>query len=94
MALTDRSNRKISNEHPKYTMFDKYKSDKKSLIGSSGVADTLKSSNTDTTNPAVNLQTAKELSMNPTLTEQELVNLKKSVKEKNKIESTGQFKKV
>jgi hypothetical protein len=89
--LTDK---KYTNEHPKYTMFDKYKSDKKSLIGSSGVADTLKSSNTDTTNPAVNLQTAKELSMNPTLTEQELVNLKKSVKEKNKIESTGQFKKV
>jgi len=88
--LTDK---KYTNEHPKYTMFDKYKSDKKSLIGSSGVADTLKSSNTDTTNPAVNLQTAKELSMNPTLTEQELVNLKKSVKEKNKIESTGQFKK-
>ena len=86
--------KKYTNEHPKYTMFDKYKSDKKSLIGSSGVADTLKSSNTDTTNPAVNLQTAKELSMNPTLTEQELVNLKKSVKEKNKIESTGQFKKV
>jgi hypothetical protein len=89
--LTDK---KYTNEHPKYTMFDKYKSDKKSLIGSSSVADTLKSSNTDTTNPAVNLQTAKELSMNPTLTEQELVNLKKSVKEKNKIESTGQFKKV
>ena len=88
--LTDK---KYTNEHPKYTMFDKYKSDKKSLIGSSGVADTLKSSNTDTTNPAVNLQTAKELSMNPTLTEQELVNLKKSVKEKNKIEPTGQFKK-
>ena len=88
--LTDK---KYTNEHPKYTMFDKYKSDKKSLIGSSGVADTLKSSNTDTTNPAVNLQTAKELSMNPTLTEAELTNLKKAVKDKKKLEPTGQFKK-
>ena len=93
MALTDK---KYTNEHPKYTMFDKYKADKESLTKNykadiSGMdinASKMKGYS------AVNLETAKELSMNPTLTEQELVNLKKSVKEKNKIESTGQFKKV
>jgi len=42
---------------------------------------------------AVNLETAKELSMNPTLTEAELTNLKKAVKDKKKLEPTGQFKK-
>ena len=41
----------------------------------------------------VKLETAKELSMNPTLTEAELTNLKKAVKDKKKLEPTGQFKK-
>ena len=30
MALTDK---KYSNEHPKFNMFDKYKADKDSLVG-------------------------------------------------------------
>jgi len=81
MVLTDK---KYTNEHPKYTMFDKYKAD---ISGMDINASKMKGYS------AVNLETAKELSMNPTLTEAELTNLKKAVKDKKKLEPTGQFKK-
>jgi len=42
---------------------------------------------------SVNLETAKILSNNPTLTKAELTTLKKAAKDKKKLEPTGQFKK-
>ena len=91
MALTDK---KYANEHPKFNMFDRYKADKDSLVGAR--AD-ISGKDVDASKmrgySAVNLETAKELSMNPTLTEAELTNLKKAVKDKKKLEPTGQFKK-
>ena len=89
--LTDK---KYTNEHPKYTMFDKYKADKDSLVGAR-VDISGKDINASKMKgySAVDLETAKELSMNPTLTEAELINLKKAVKDKKKLEPTGQFKK-
>ena len=91
MALIDK---KYTNEHPKFTMFDKYKSNKDSLVGAR-VDISGKDINASKMKgySAVNLETAKELSMNPTLTEAELTNLKKAVKDKKKLEPTGQFKK-
>ena len=88
--LTDK---KYTNEHPKFTMFDKYKSDKDSLVGAradiSGKdidASKIKGFN------SVDLDTAQMLSNNPTLTQEELTQLKKAAKEKKKLEPTGKFK--
>ena len=41
----------------------------------------------------LDLETAKMLSNNPTLTQKELDELKKAAKEKKKLEPTGKFKK-
>ena len=90
MALTDK---KYANEHPKFNMFDKYKADKDSLVGAradiSGKdinASKMKGFN------SVDLDTAQMLSNNPTLTQEELTQLKKAAKEKKKLEPTGKFK--
>ena len=91
MALTDK---KYTNEHPKFNMFDKYKADKDSLVGaradiSQKDIDLSKSKS----GPTLDLETAKMLSNNPTLTQKELDELKKAAKEKKEIEPTGKFKK-
>jgi len=90
MALTDK---KYVNEHPKFNMFDKYKTDKDSLVGaradiSQKDIDLSKSKGGRT----LDLETAKMLSNNPTLTQKELDELKKAAKEKKKLEPTGKFK--
>jgi rhamnose utilization protein RhaD (predicted bifunctional aldolase and dehydrogenase) len=89
MALTD--NKKIySNEHPIAKVRNQSVTDNLKVADISGKdinASKMKGYS------AVNLETAKELSMNPTLTEAELTNLKKAVKDKKKLEPTGQFKK-
>ena len=90
MALTDK---KYANEHPKFNMFDKYKADKDSLVGaradiSQKDIDLSKSKGYST----VDLETAKMLSGNPTLTQEELTQLKKAAKDKKDIEPTGQYK--
>jgi predicted DNA binding protein len=93
MVLTDK---KYTNEHPKYTMFDKYKADKESLTKNykADISEMDINASKMKGYSAVNLETAKELSMNPTLTEEELQALKKAVKDKKKLEPTGQFKKL
>ena len=91
MAFTDK---KYTNEHPKFTMFDKYKSDKSSLVGAR-VDISGKDINSSSMKgySSVDLDTAKMLSNNPTLTNDELKALKKAAKDKKKLEPTGQFKK-
>ena len=91
MALTDK---KYANEHPKFTMFDKYKQDKESLVDS-GMADISKKDIATgklkkKTLSSYSLEELKELGLvNPTLTDDELTRLK----EGNVKEPTGQFKK-
>ena len=90
MALTDK---KYANEHPKFNMFDRYKADKDSLVGaradiSQKDIDLSKSKG----GRALDLETAKMLTNNPTLTQKELDQLKKAAKEKQDIKPTGKFK--
>ena len=88
--LTDK---KYTNEHPKFNMFDKYKSDKDSLVGAR--AD-ISGKDIDASKmkgySSVDLDTARMISNNPTLTQEELKQLKKAAKEKKEIEPTGNFK--
>ena len=88
--LTDK---KYTNEHPKFTMFDKYKQDKDSLVGAR--AD-ISQKDIDLSRSkggrALDLETAKMLTNNPTLTQKELDELKKAAKEKQDIKPTGKFK--
>ena len=90
MALTDK---KYTNEHPKFNMFDKYKADKDSLVGAR--AD-ISGKDIDASKmrgySSVDLETARMISNNPTLTQEELKQLKKSAKEKKEIQPTGNFK--
>ena len=90
MALT---NKKYTNEHPKFTMFEKYKADKDSLIDAT--ADISKkdiSLSKKRGFSKLDLDTAKMLSGNDSLTQDELDQLKKSAKEKQDLKPTGQFK--
>ena len=86
--------KQYTNEHPKFTMFDKYKADKDSLVGAR--AD-ISGKDIDASKmrgfSSVDLDTARMISNNPTLTAEELKQLKKAAKERKEIEPTGQFKK-
>ena len=90
MALTDK---KYANEHPKFNMFDKYKSDKDSLVGArADISGKDIQASKMRGFSSVDLDTAKMISNNPTLTQEELNELKKAAKEKKKLEPTGKFK--
>ena len=90
MALTDK---KYANEHPKFNMFDRYKADKDSLIDAT--ADISKkdiSLSKKRGFSKLDLDTAKMLSGNDSLTQDELDQLKKSAEEKQDLKPTGKFK--
>ena len=88
--------KKFTNEHGKYNEFDKYKSkvilekEKPTLVAD------ISQKNIDDSKSrgysVVDLETARSISGNPTLTQKELELLKKSAKEKKKVEPTGKFK--
>ena len=88
--------KKFTNGHAKYNEFDKYKSkvilDEREPMLMADISqkdiDLSKSKGYST----VDLDTARTLSGNPTLTQKELELLKKSAKEKKKVEPTGKFK--
>ena len=90
--------KKFTNEHGKYSQFDKYKS--KVLLEKEKTEPVLKADisqadidlSKSKAGSKLDLDTARMLSGNPTLTQEELKLLKKSAKEKKKVESTGQFK--
>ena len=88
--LTDK---KYTNEHPKFNMFDQYKSNKDSLVGARVNISGKNIQNSQMRGSgSVDLDTAQMLSNNPTLTQQELTELKKAAKEKKKLQPTGTFK--
>ena len=88
-----RPDKNALNEHAKFNKFDKYKAEQKPDVMK--VAD-ISQKDIDLSKAkgfsTVDLETAKMLSGNPTLTQKELELLKKSAKEKKKVEPTGKFK--
>ena len=92
MAL--RPDKDVLNEHAKFNKFDKYKAEQKPDIIK--VAD-ISQRDIDLSDKkgysTVDLDTARTLSGNPTLTQEELTQLKKAAKNKEDIEPTGKFKK-
>ena len=90
--------KKYTNEHGKFNQFDKYsnifKKEKEekpvfkvtNLPGQEAIPGEKKSSTLD-------LETAKTISGNPSLTREELKQLKEAAKNKEDIEPTGKFKK-
>ena len=90
--------KKFINEHDKYTQFDKYRSkvilekEKKEPILKADISQKDIDLSKSKDYPGVDLDTARMLSGNPTLTQEELKLLKKSAKEKKKVEPTGKFK--
>jgi len=92
MAL-DTKGKQYNNEHPKFNLFNKYKSKKADVMKVADISqkdiDLSKAKGFST----VDLDTAKMLSGNPTLTQEELKQLKEAAKNKKDIEPTGKFKK-
>ena len=92
MALTDRTGREIANEHPKYATI------KKDVVEKVRVAD-ISQKDIDATRmkgySKTNLDNAKMISGNDSLTQAELTKLKKALKDKatSTLETTGKFKK-
>ncbi len=87
-----RPDKNVLNEHSKFNKFDKYKAEQKP--DAMKVADISKK-DIDVSKARgyskVDLDTAKMLSGNPTLTQDELDQLKKAAKDDKKLETTGQF---
>ena len=92
MALTDRTGREIANEHPKYATI------KKDVVEKVRLAD-ISQKDIDATKmknySGVDLDNAKMISGNDSLTQKELTKLKKALKDKttSTLETTGKFKK-
>ena len=99
MALTDRSKRKIANEHPKFAdLAETFKKHKDEVVEKVKVAD-ISQRDIDNTRlkgyNKIGLEEARMLSGNDSLTKDELAKLKKALKEKktSTLETTGRFKK-
>ena len=87
-----RPDKDVLNEHAKFSKFDKYKAEQKPDIMK--VAD-ISQKDIDLSDKKgyskLDLDTARTLSGNPTLTQKELDQLKKAAKDKEKLEPTGKF---
>jgi hypothetical protein len=99
MALSDRSKRKIANEHPKFAdLAETFKKHKDEVVEKVKMAD-ISQRDIDASKlksySKVDLDTAKMISGNDSLTKDELAKLKKALKEKktSTLETTGRFKK-
>ena len=92
MALTDRTGREIANEHPKYATI------KKDVVEKVRLAD-ISQKDIDASKmksyAVQDLDNAKMISGNDSLTQKELTKLKKALKDKttSTLETTGKFKK-
>ena len=90
--------KKFTNEHGKYSQFDKYKS--KVLLEKEKTEPVLKADisqadidlSKSKAGSKLDLDTARTLSGNPTLTQDELNKLKAAAKKKETIEPTGKYK--
>jgi len=92
VARSDRTGREIANEHPKYATI------KKDVVEKVRVAD-ISQKDIDATRmkgySKIDLDNAKMISGNDSLTQKELTKLKKALKDKttSTLETTGKFKK-
>ena len=87
-----RPDKDVLNEHAKFNKFDKYKQKPEIMQMADIFAMDIDVSKARGYSK-VDLDTARTLSGNPTLTQNELNQLKKASKAKEDIEPTGQFKK-
>jgi hypothetical protein len=90
--------KKFTNEHGKYSQFDKYKSkvllekEKKEPILKTDISQKDIDLSKSKAGSKLDLETARTLSGNPTLTQDELNKLKAAAKKKEIVEPTGKFK--
>ena len=88
-----RPDKDVLNEHAKFSKFDKYKAEQKPDVMK--VAD-ISQRDIDLSDKRgyskLDLDTARTLSGNPTLTQNELEQLKKAAKDKQELKPTGIFK--
>ena len=80
------------NEHGKFNQFDKYKAKKADVMKVADISQADINLSKSKGFSTLDLETAKTLSGNPTLTQAELTQLKKAAKDKKDIEPTGQYK--
>ena len=88
-----RLDKDVLNEHAKFNKFDKYKSKKADVMKVADISQKDINLSKAKGFSTVDLETAKMLSGNPTLTQEELTQLKETAKNKEDIEPTGKFKK-
>ena len=81
MAL-DTKGKQYNNEHPKFNLFDKYKSKKADVMKVADISQKDINLSKAKGFSTVDLETAKMLSGNPTLTQEELTQLKETAKNK------------
>ena len=99
MALTDRSKRNIANEHPKFAdLAETFKKHKDEVVEKVKVADISQrdiNASKLKSYAVQDLDNARMISGNKSLTKDELAKLKKALKEKktSTLETTGRFKK-
>ena len=83
----------VLNEHGKFNKFDKYKAKKADVMTVADISQKDIDLSKSRGYSEIDLNTAKMLSGNPTLTRDELKQLKEAAKNKKDTEPTGKFKK-
>ena len=86
-----RPDKDVLNEHGKFNQFDKYKAKKADVMKVADISQKDIDISKARGYSKVDLDTARMLSGNPTLTQDELDKLKKSAKDDKKLEPTGKF---
>jgi len=92
MAL-DTEGKQYTNEHSKFNQVDKYKAKKADVMKVADISQKDIYLSKSKGGSKLDLETAKMLSGNPTLTQEELTQLKKAAKANEEVEPTGKFKK-
>ena len=91
MAL--RLDKDVLNEHAKFNKFDKYKAKKADVMKVADISQADIDASKSRSYSVIDLETARDISKNPTLTQEELKQLKEAAKNKEDIKPTGKFKK-
>ena len=87
-----RPDKDVLNEHAKFSKFDKYKAEQKpDVMKVADISQRDINLSDKRGYSKVDLNTARMLSGNPTLTQKELEQLKKAAKDDQKLEPTGKF---
>ena len=87
-----RPDKDVLNEHAKFSKFDKYKAEQKpDVMKVADISQRDINLSDKRGYSKLDLDTARTLSGNPTLTQKELELLKKAAKDKQELEPTGKF---